>query len=76
MNKVFICRQLLFDTRTASMALLTFHCSQSKIHMARACERLITWLSAGNIPHAPRSRAREAGGEYICSVAVFLRSQL
>lgn len=49
MNKVFICRRLMFETWTASVALLTFHCSQSKIHMASACEHLITWLLVGKM---------------------------
>lgn len=54
MNKVFICRQLMLDTRAARMALLTFHCSQSKIHMACTCERLITWLLVGKISYTPK----------------------
>ena len=47
MNKVFICRRLMFET--ASMALLTFHCSQSEIHMACTCECLITWPLVGRM---------------------------
>lgn len=54
MNKVFICRQLMFDTWAASVALLTFHCSQSKIHMACTCECLITRFLVGNVLYTPK----------------------
>lgn len=47
MNKVFICRRLMFEA--ARMALLTLHCSRSEIHMACACECLITWPLVGKM---------------------------
>lgn len=55
MNKAFICRQFVSEAWTASMALLTFHCSQSKIHMARACACLITWLLVRKVLHTPNA---------------------
>lgn len=63
MNKTFICRQFMSEAGTASIVLLTFHCSQAKIHMVRACACLITWLLVGKVLHTPKCRAWEAGGE-------------
>lgn len=54
MNKVFICRRHMFETWTASVALLTFHCSQSTIHMACPCECLVTWFLVGEILYTPK----------------------
>lgn len=55
MNKVFICRRLIFGTWTASMALLTLYCSQAQIHMACACVwGLVTWLLVEKIVYPPK----------------------
>ena len=55
MNKVFICRQFVFETWAGRMALLTFHCSRSQIHMAGACVCLIAWLLVGEVLHTPQA---------------------
>lgn len=42
------------ETWTATVALLTFHCSQSGILMACPCARLVTWLMVGKVWDAPK----------------------